>query len=79
MRPVGRGDFDGGGAGNTEENLVTFSGRVVSAAGSGKDSIKVTLSRGSVDRRAAGRSAGEQPTITCRRCEFAVKNERFSV
>lgn len=60
------------------EYLVTFRGSVVSAEGSGTDSISVTLSSGRADNRAAGRSTGEQPTMTCRRCEFAVKKERFS-
>ena len=58
--------------------FVTFRGSVVSAAGNGTDSMSVTFSRGRLDKSAAGRSTGEHPTTTCRRCEFAVKNERFS-
>ena len=47
--------------------LVTLSGSVVMAEGIGKDSINVTFSSGIVDKRDAGRSTGEHPTMTCRR------------
>ena len=67
LRPVDRGDFTVGGGGNSVEYLVTLSGSVVRAEGSGKDSINVTFSSGIVDKRDAGRSTGEHPTMTCRR------------
>lgn len=44
--------------------MVTFSGSVVRATGSGRDSINVTFSSGRDDKSEAGKSAGEQPTIT---------------
>ena len=49
------------------ENFVTLMGRPVREGGSGIDSIKVSLSRGSVARRGAGRSMGEHAIRTCRR------------
>jgi hypothetical protein len=40
--------------------------------GSGSDSMSVSFSRGIAVSREAGRSTGEQATITCRRCVFEV-------
>jgi hypothetical protein len=53
-------------------NRVILRGSAVIAGGRGKDSIRVSLSRGRVFMRDAGRSTGEQATMTCRRCELAV-------
>lgn len=72
FRPVGLGALAEGGGGKRVLYLVTFRGSVAIAGGSGRDSISVTLSRGRVDRRAAGRSTGEHPTMTCRRWVFEV-------
>lgn len=61
-----------GGGGKSEAKRVILIGRVVSETGRGNDSINVTFSRGRLERREAGRSSGEQPTIMCRRCTFDV-------
>lgn len=53
-------------------NLVILMGNVVSPGGRGMDSMRVSLARGMVERRDAGKSAGEQPRMTCRRWEFDV-------
>lgn len=53
-------------------------GREVRDWGRGRDSIRVSFSRGIVVRREAGRSAGEQATIAWRRWVFRAKKERFS-
>jgi hypothetical protein len=57
----------GGGGTKRVENLVTLRGKVVRAWGIGMDSMRVIFSRGSVARREAGRSIGEQASSTCRR------------
>jgi hypothetical protein len=62
----------GGGGTKMVENFVILRGKVVKGCGSGMDSIRVTLSRGRVERRVGGRSIGEQATRTCRRWQFDV-------
>lgn len=72
LRPLGFGDLGDGGGGKRVAYLVILSGRVVNTVGSGIDSMSVTFSNGMEERSDAGRSAGEQPTIMCRRWEFVV-------
>jgi threonine aldolase len=62
----------GGGGWKRVWNFAVLIGRVVMDVGSGRDSISVSFSRGMAVRREAGRSTGEQATITCRRWVFEV-------
>ena len=55
-----------------EGNLTVLTGREVRAEGRGKDSTKVILSRGRVERRGAGISRGEQARMTWRRWVLVV-------
>lgn len=59
-------------------NLVTLIGSVVRDVGNGNDSTRVSFSSGRFDSSDAGRSVGEHATMTCRRCVFVEKKERFS-
>lgn len=72
LRPRGRGDLGEGGGGNRVVSLVILIGNVVRDVGSGIDSISVTFSSGRFDRSDAGRSVGEQATMTWRRCTLEV-------
>jgi hypothetical protein len=57
---------------NMVVSFITLIGRVVRDVGSGIDSTSVSFSRGMLARREAGRSAGEQATMACRRCVLEV-------
>ncbi len=51
---------------------VTRMGRLVRLAGRGVVSMRVSFSKGIVERSELGRSMGEHPTMMWRRCEFDV-------
>jgi len=67
LRPRGLGDLGDGGGTKSVANCATFMGSAVMVIGIGSVSINVILSRGRVERRETGRSAGERARRTCRR------------
>jgi len=53
-----------------DENLLILRGSETRLCGKGRVSMRVIFSNGRVERSDVGRFSGEQPTKTCRRCEF---------